>query len=63
MAYLFFRSEVIDNVEELANFFGSLSLNHVGNGFAANIPVISRSETNYEDINLMITHKSDLISR
>lgn len=37
VAYLFFRGEVIDDVEELPDFFRGLPLDHVGDGLAPNI--------------------------
>jgi len=36
-AYLFLWGEIIDNVEKFANFFRSLSLDHVGHGLTANV--------------------------
>ena len=34
---LFLRSEVIDDVEELHDFFRGLPLDHIGDSFASNI--------------------------
>ena len=36
-AHLFFRGEVIDDVEQLPDFLWSLSLDHVRDGLAADI--------------------------
>ena len=40
--HLFLRREVVHNVEQLANFFGCLALDHVRDGFAPNVAAISR---------------------
>ncbi len=39
--HLFFRREVVDNVEQFANFLGCLALDHVRDGFATNIAAFS----------------------
>ena len=35
--HLFLRGKVVDDVEELADLFGGLSLDHVGHSLAADI--------------------------
>ena len=37
--YLFLGGKVIDNVEEFPDFFGCLSLDHVGDSLAAHVAV------------------------
>ena len=39
-AYLFLRSEIVDDVEQLADLLRSLALDHVGNGLATDVPIV-----------------------
>jgi hypothetical protein len=40
--YLLLGSEVVHNVEKLADFFGCLAFDHVGNSFATDITIADR---------------------
>ena len=42
-AHLLLGREVVDDVEELPDFLGRLTLNHVGNGFASDIAMVGKT--------------------
>ena len=46
MSHLLLRSEIVDDVEELADLFRSLTLDHVRHGLASNIAEGDELSTN-----------------
>jgi hypothetical protein len=58
---LLFRSEVVDNVEELADLLRGLALDHVGDGLATDVAV-AQSARDRETENVG-AYSKDLMSR
>jgi hypothetical protein len=58
---LLFRSEVVDNVEELADLLRGLALDHVGDGLATDVAVAqSARDSETENVD---AYSKDLMSR
>ena len=61
--YLLFRSEIVNNVEELPNLLRSFTLDHVGDSLAPDIAAQHRQETKHIVIREGLTCSKGLISR